>query len=54
MPISNWLGDKFGLKNIYILSIILFGVASCLCASINNFYVLILLRFLLVIFCIRE
>ncbi|KDO02483.1 MFS transporter [Rickettsia tamurae] len=54
IPISNWLGDKFGLKNIYILSIILFGVASCLCASINNFYVLILLRFLLVIFCIRE
>lgn len=46
IPISNWLGDKFGLKNIYVLSIFLFGSSSCLCAFINNLNFLILLRFL--------
>lgn len=46
IPISNWLGNRFGLKNIYILAIILFGLGSTLCAWAPNLESLSFLRFI--------
>jgi len=46
IPISSWLGDRFGLKKIYISAVILFGLTSSLCACATNFNSLIFLRFL--------
>ncbi|WP_297631278.1 MFS transporter [uncultured Clostridium sp.] len=37
MPISGKLADKFGLKTMFTVSILLFGVGSFLC-GISNFY----------------
>lgn len=46
IPISSWLGNRFGLKIIYIVSIILFGLSSSACGLVDSFYGLIFLRFL--------
>ncbi len=45
IPISCWLGEKFGFKKIYVISMILFGVGSTLCAWAPNLETLIALRF---------
>ncbi|MCD6047740.1 MAG: drug resistance transporter, EmrB/QacA subfamily [Gammaproteobacteria bacterium] len=44
IPISNWLAERFGFKKIYILSMVLFGLGSMLCAFANNLNTLIFLR----------
>jgi MFS family permease len=43
IPISSWLGDRCGLKKVYIIAILLFGffLASSLLADI--FYILSLI-----------
>ncbi len=46
IPISCWLGDKFGYKKILILSMLLFGTGSTLCAWAPNFTSLVMLRFI--------
>ncbi len=46
IPISQWLGDRFGLKRVFILTTALFGLASFSCAFSPNFDTMIGLRFL--------
>jgi DHA2 family multidrug resistance protein/DHA2 family multidrug resistance protein-like MFS transporter len=41
IPISSWLGDRFGLKKIYLSALMTFGLASSLCAGANDFNALI-------------
>jgi EmrB/QacA subfamily drug resistance transporter len=45
IPISSWLGERFGLKKIYIIAIIVFGMGSILCAFAPNLASINLLRF---------
>ncbi|MBP6952640.1 MAG: MFS transporter [Alphaproteobacteria bacterium] len=45
IPISSWLGDRFGPKKIYIAAICLFGFSSILCALVEDLNFLISLRF---------
>lgn len=45
IPISCWLGERFGFKKIYILSMFLFGFGSTLCAFAPNLPILLVLRF---------
>lgn len=45
IPISSWLGERFGLKKIYIIAIIIFGLSSTLCIGAPNLTSLYLLRF---------
>ena len=46
IPISDWLGGRFGLKKIYLISLVLFGLGSTLCALAPNLTSLIVLRFI--------
>lgn len=46
IPISAWLGERFGHKRIYILAMLLFGFGSTLCFFADSLNQLILLRFL--------
>lgn len=46
IPVSGWLGDKFGTKKIFIIATAMFGVASLLCVFSPNLPVMALLRFL--------
>lgn len=46
IPISCWLAERFGYKKIYILSMILFGAGSTLCAWAPNLETLVVLRFI--------
>lgn len=46
IPISSWLGEKFGIKKIFILSTAIFGLASLLCAFSNNIFLLTVFRFI--------
>lgn len=46
IPISYWLGERFGFKKIYIIAIVLFGTGSTLCAFAPNLDTLIALRFI--------
>src|SRR3990167_5099727 len=45
IPISGWLGERFGFKKIYVLSMVLFGAGSTLCAWAPNLETLVVLRF---------
>jgi len=46
VPVSAWLGARFGLKRLYIGLIILFTVASALCGMANGLGALIAFRIL--------
>lgn len=46
IPISSWLGDRFGLKKIFIIATTLFGLSSFFCAYSPNLAILSILRFL--------
>ena len=46
IPISAWLGDRFGVKKVFISATLLFGFSSLLCAFAPNIFAMILLRFL--------
>lgn len=46
LPISGWLGKKFGRKNYYIASIMMFTVASFLCGHAQSMWELIIFRFI--------
>jgi EmrB/QacA subfamily drug resistance transporter len=36
IPVSGWLGDRFGTTRIYLISLSLFGAASALCAMAQD------------------
>ncbi|MEO5911002.1 MAG: DHA2 family efflux MFS transporter permease subunit, partial [Pelobium sp.] len=46
LPMSGWLGDKFGRKNYFIFSIIIFTIASFLCGNATTLEELIAFRIL--------
>src|SRR5476651_242973 len=46
LPMSGWLGSRFGRKNYFITSIIVFTIASFLCGNAHGLNELILFRIL--------
>ena len=46
LPMSGWLGDRFGRKNYFMASILIFTLASFLCGYSENLTQLILFRIL--------
>src|ERR671923_1881995 len=46
IPLSGWLGDRFGAKRLYLLSIALFALGSALCALAPSSTMLIAFRVL--------
>ncbi|MFD1629105.1 DHA2 family efflux MFS transporter permease subunit [Pseudopedobacter beijingensis] len=46
LPMSGWLGDKFGRKNYFLTSIIIFTIASFLCGNAVSLEELIAFRIL--------
>lgn len=46
LPISGWLGKRFGRKNYYMASMVMFTVASFFCGSANSLESLIFFRFI--------
>jgi len=46
LPMSGWLGDRFGRKNYFLASILLFTLASYLCGQATTLTGLILFRIL--------
>src|SRR5579859_6989024 len=36
MPVSGWLGDRFGNKRVMLCAIVLFTVASALCGAASS------------------
>jgi MFS transporter, DHA2 family, multidrug resistance protein len=46
LPMSGWLGDRFGRKNYFLASILIFTVASWLCGNSNSLTELIIFRIL--------
>ena len=46
IPVSGWLGERFGLKRMFLFSLFLFGFGSTLCSLSPNIYVFMLFRFL--------
>lgn len=46
LPMSGWLGDRFGRKNYFIASILIFTIASFLCGQATNLPELIAFRIL--------
>jgi DHA2 family multidrug resistance protein len=46
LPMSGWLGDRFGRKNYFLASILIFTLASYLCGQATTLTELILFRIL--------
>ncbi|MBK7431766.1 MAG: DHA2 family efflux MFS transporter permease subunit [Bacteroidetes bacterium] len=46
LPMSGWLSAKFGRKNYFIFSIVLFTVASFFCGNADNIWELVIFRFI--------
>jgi DHA2 family multidrug resistance protein len=46
LPMSGWLGDRFGRKNYFITSILVFTFASFLCGNAHSLTELVLFRIL--------
>ncbi|MCD8740640.1 DHA2 family efflux MFS transporter permease subunit [Mucilaginibacter roseus] len=46
LPMSGWLGDRFGRKNYFLTSIIVFTIASFLCGNATTLEELVLFRIL--------
>src|ERR1700754_1863329 len=46
LPMSGWLGDRFGRKNYFITSILVFTLASFLCGNATSLTELIMFRIL--------
>ena len=46
LPMSGWLGDRFGRKNYFLTSIIVFTIASFLCGNAHSLTELIAFRLL--------
>jgi EmrB/QacA subfamily drug resistance transporter len=46
IPLSGWLGDRFGAKRLYLISLLLFALGSALCALAPSSTMLIAFRVL--------
>lgn len=46
IPISSWLGHRFGLKKIYLFAMLLFGLSSTLCVWAPSLFSINILRFI--------
>jgi MFS family permease len=46
IPISGWLGDRFGTRRVFIFALIMFVVASGLCAEAGDIKQLVAFRLL--------
>lgn len=46
IPVSSWMGEKFGVKKMFILATAMFGFSSFLCAFSPNFSSMVILRFI--------
>ena len=46
LPMSGWLGDRFGRKNYFLASILIFTIASFLCGNATSLTELIVFRIL--------
>ncbi|RTE03049.1 MDR family MFS transporter [Paenibacillus whitsoniae] len=46
IPLAGWLSDRFGAKNVFLTSVLLFTLASALCATPNSAEMLIFFRIL--------
>ncbi|MGG1516138.1 MDR family MFS transporter [Paenibacillus oryzisoli] len=46
IPLAGWLSDRFGAKNVFLTSVLLFTIASALCATPNSAEMLIFFRIL--------
>src|SRR4051812_15698097 len=46
LPMSGWLAQRFGRRNYFVFSIILFTVASFFCGNADNIWELIIFRFI--------
>src|SRR6185312_10166328 len=46
LPMSGWLGDRFGRKNYFITSIVIFTIASVLCGRSTSLEELVAFRIL--------
>ncbi|MDQ0921003.1 DHA2 family efflux MFS transporter permease subunit [Paenibacillus sp. V4I5] len=46
IPLAGWLSDRFGAKNVFLTSVVLFTIASVLCATPNSAEWLIVFRIL--------
>ena len=46
LPVSTWLGERFGDKRLFILAILLFSVSSIACAFSPNLLFMIIVRFI--------
>lgn len=46
IPVSGWLGDRWGTKRIFLIALALFSFASALCGLAGNLPMLVLFRML--------
>ncbi|WP_430624103.1 MDR family MFS transporter [Polycladospora coralii] len=44
LPVSGWLGDRFGTKRVFLFSLMTFTIASLLCAVAPNLFMLNVFR----------
>ncbi|MCC3373786.1 DHA2 family efflux MFS transporter permease subunit [Cohnella sp. REN36] len=44
IPLAGWLSDRFGAKNVFLVSVVLFTIGSALCATPNSTEWLIIFR----------
>lgn len=45
LPMSGWLGARFGRRNYFVFSIVIFTISSFFCGNANNIWELIIFRF---------
>ena len=46
MPLTGWLAGRFGIKEIFLVSVIIFTIASALCGAATNLGELVIFRIL--------
>jgi EmrB/QacA subfamily drug resistance transporter len=44
IPVSGWFADRFGARKIFVLSLLIFTVGSCLCGIADSFGMLVATR----------
>ncbi|HET9919573.1 MAG TPA: MDR family MFS transporter, partial [Ktedonobacteraceae bacterium] len=46
IPVSGWLGDRWGTRRVFLIALALFTIASALCGLAGDFAMLVIFRFL--------
>src|SRR5438477_9627065 len=46
LPMSGWLSNRYGRRNYFVFSIVLFTVSSFFCGNAHNFWELVIFRFI--------